>query len=287
MDSFSSSNGSNKPDKSQKKNEIIIDDCFKVMKKFPDNSFDMILTDPPYNVTALEWDTAIDLDKLFKELNRIIKPKGNIVMTSQQPFTTDVINANRKFFRFETIWDKSIPANFMNRETRPLKIHENILIFYQESGTYNPQKVPKNQATIRKLQKRKKRYEERVTYEDTHHKVLNFQRYVNVTKETYPHSIIYIPLEKGNQFVKKVFHGTQKPIDLFTYLIRTYSNENDIILDCFAGALTTHIASILTNRLSVSIEIDKKTVIEGKKRVKQVLAEKGKPTKSLEGFFNS
>lgn len=114
-------------------------DCIEGMKAFPDGYFDMILTDPPYNTTKNEWDTKIDLEEMFKQFNRIIKDNGAILVFSQFPFTAEIVMANKKYFRYEWIWEKSNATGFLNANRMPMKVHENVIVFYKTLPLYNPQ----------------------------------------------------------------------------------------------------------------------------------------------------
>lgn len=200
----------------------------------------MILTDPPYNTTACTWDIKIDLQALWHEFNRIIKANGAMVVCSRQPFTTDVINANRKLFRYEIIWEKTMPLGFLDANRMPLRSHENLLLFYHSLPTYHPQK--QKGTPYQKRQLHDNRYAGYGSCKAIHA--------VN-QGERFPTSVIRISNGNTKQVVK---HPTQKPVDLFLWLIKTYTNEGDLVLDPFSGSGTTAIACKRLNRRFLAIE---------------------------------
>ena len=202
----------------------------------------LVLTDPPYGITACEWDKLIDLEKFWVEIKRIIKPNGAIVMTASQPFTTDLINSNREMFKYELIWDKKKGSNIMSVKNMPLKSHENILVFYNIAPTYNPQKTNGHS----NYDKRKFRLNSKTFgMSDTQNNSFCEDG------SRYPKSILTF---SKNWQPQKSLHSTQKPVGLFKWLIKTYSNENQLVLDCFGGSGTTAIACIETNRKYILFE---------------------------------
>ena len=218
-------------------NKIYNMDCLEGMKLLPDKSIDMILCDLPYGMTACKWDTIIPLDILWREYERIIKDNGAIVLTASQPFTTMLINSNIKLFKYCWVWEKEQGVNFLMAKKQPLKVHEDICVFYKKQCTYNPQ------MTMGKPYISGKGDSGEVTG-----KVKKIQ-----TKNTgtrYPKSIIRFNRERG-------LHPTQKPVSLFEYLIKTYTNEGDLVLDNCMGSGTTAIACINTNRNYIGFEISK------------------------------
>jgi site-specific DNA-methyltransferase (adenine-specific) len=221
-------------------NSVINADCFEAMPFIKDKSIDLILTDMPYNTTACEWDVKIPLDKLWIELKRIGKDNAAYVFTASQPFTTDLINSNRKWFKYEWIWEKEQGTNQNLCNIRPLKQHENILLFCNNKELYNPQ----FSKGIKYIVKRNNKTENDPIIGTPQQKIdtINNGNY-------YPTTII-----KFNREIYNRVHPTQKPVALFEYLIKTYSNENDTILDCFAGSGTTAIACLNTKRNYILIE---------------------------------
>jgi len=231
--------------------ELIQGDCLEKMKDIPDKSIDMILCDLPYGTTACKWDTIIPFEPLWKQYKRLIKDNGAIVLTASQPFTSALVMSNPKMFKYEIIWAKSKPSNFMLAKKQILKQHENVLIFYQNQPTYNPQKwESKPMNTVYKGGGYKK------------DSIIGVER-ENIDKERKnytdrnPISVIKINDVIGNSKEKADGkHPTQKPVALFEYLIRTYTNEGDTVLDNCAGSGTTAIACLNTNRNAILIEKD-------------------------------
>ena len=228
-------------------------DCLELMKNIPNKSVDMILCDLPYNMTACRWDCAIDLDKLFVEYNRIIKENGNIVLFSKQPFTTELINANRKHFRYEIIWQKQQATNPMCAKKRIMPIHENILVFYKRLGTYNPQMSygSKNYNSFESNKQGSEVYKHKSRHRDCK------------DGSRYPTSVIKFNTERTK------LHDTQKPVALLEYLIKTYTNENELVLDNCMGSGSTGVACINTNRRFIGIELETKYFEIAEKRIKE------------------
>ena len=215
------------------------------MTKIPDKSIDMILCDLPYGTTQNKWDSVIPLDRLWGQYNRIIKKNGAIVLFSQTPFDKQLGISNIQNLKYEWIWRKNKATGFLNSKKMPLKEHENILIFYDELPTYNPQGlIKKEKPTINKGNRGKKSEGAGGT------------NYGKATKdaiqefENYPKDI----LEFG--VVMKPTHPTEKPVPLLEYFIRTYTNEHEIILDNCMGSGSTAIAAINTNRNFIGFELD-------------------------------
>lgn len=232
-------------------------DCLEVMKDIPDKSVDMILCDLPYGTTECKWDKFIDNKSMWEHYNRILKESGNIVLFASQPFTTKLIESNPKMFRYEIIWIKTRPTGFANANYRPMKKHENILIFTKAStstagnnhATYNPQGLIERE---RKVKRTSRGYQgERQNSKDEY-----------VSKFTnYPTSIVEFPSEG------KTVHPTQKPVDLLEYLIKTYSNEGEVVLDNCMGSGSTGVACVNTNRRFIGIELDDKYFDVAKERI--------------------
>ena len=223
------------------KKEILLGDCLELMKDIPDGSVDMILCDLPYGTTQNKWDVIIPLDKLWEQYERIIKHNGMICLTSAQPFTSTLITSNKKLFKYDLIWDKKLSSGFLNAKRMPLRRHEQILCFYKKLPTYNPKMVTRGK--IRK---------KGITTETGKH-TSNYGKFENSVVENneyYPTSII----EVSNANRKDKLHPTEKPLELFEYLIETYTNENDIVLDNTAGSGTTAIACLNTNRQFIVME---------------------------------
>ena len=218
-------------------------DCLELMKDIPDKSIDMILCDLPYGTTACKWDMVIPFDKLWEQYNRIIKDNGAIVLFGSQPFTTDLINSNKKMFKYELIWDKVQGKQPFLARIQPMKSHENIVVFGKRKLVYNPQ--------MRKGKPYTDRRKGQITKTDHYQK---FERQSYENKDTrYPVSI----LEFNNPNTKGM-HPTQKPVALLEYLIKTYTNEGETVLDNCMGSGSTGVACINTNRNFIGIELDEK-----------------------------
>jgi site-specific DNA-methyltransferase (adenine-specific) len=222
-------------------------DCLELMKLIPDGSVDMILCDLPYGTTACKWDAILPFDKIWNEYKRIIKPNGAIILMCGEPFTSQLINSNLPMFKYKWIWDKKFAGNFVTANKRPLNTFEEIVIFYNNQPTYNPQKTKRDKPITsgkRCHPRNRTGTEENVTYE--------------AEKKTYddkhPTTIISIPRQIG----KGTSHPTEKPIELMEYLVKTYTNEGETVLDNCAGSGTTAIACLNTNRNYILMENEQK-----------------------------
>jgi site-specific DNA-methyltransferase (adenine-specific) len=230
---------------SEGKKEILLGDCLELMKYIPNGSIDMILCDLPYGTTACKWDTIIPFDKLWEQYERIIKPNGAIVLFGSEPFSSVLRMSNIKRYKYDWIWDKVKPSGHLNAKIMPLKEHEIISIFSRGKCVYNPQGLEK----IYKIQKK--------SNSDTTlgNGYSTFGKNNKTTIQTignYPRSIL--TFNKPS----KTLHPTQKPIALFEYLIKTYTNEGDLVLDNTAGSGTTAIACLNTNRQFIVMEKEQK-----------------------------
>ncbi len=241
---------------------LYLGDCLEIMKKIPDNSINLILCDLPYGTTKCKWDTVIDIDKLWKEYKRIlIKPTGVIALFGQQPFTSKLISTNFEWFKYNLIWKKNKTTQYLLANFRPMKCTEDICIFspggaaaaskHKGNMTYNPQNlIPVNI--------KKKNSEKRIG------KMLNQSHHLGpnnklISDTEYKQSFTNYPTEIINFDIEyDTIHETQKPVDLIEYLIKTYSNENDMVLDNTMGSGTTGIGCINTNRKFIGIELEPK-----------------------------
>ena len=224
-----------------KTNEIYQGDCLDLLPSIPDKSIDMILCDLPYGTTDCEWDSIIPLDRLWVEYERVIKDNGAIVLTANRRFTFILYNSNSKLFKYDWIWEKSISSGFLNAQTHPLQKHESILVFYKKLPTYNPQLHKERDASFKYVKSEKIH---KGVYEKRHY----YQRGQDIG---YPKSILKI--DNPNT---KTIHPTQKPVALFEYLIKTYTNEGEIVLDNCSGSGTTAIACLNSNRRFICMEKD-------------------------------
>lgn len=244
-------------------------DCLKLMKRIPDHSVDLILCDLPYGTTACAWDSIIPFKKLWAEYNRIIKDLGVVVLTASQPFTTKLINSNLQMFKYCWYWEKAKGANFALTGFQPLKVIEDIVVFSNgastftkkgRSMTYNPQKIPLDRPYKRDFTNNKGRGTESLVVRG---KGLDKAEYTHAT----PRNLLYAATD-GDKRV----HPTQKPVSLMSYLIKTYSNVNDVVLDNCMGSGTTGVACVNTNRSFIGIEKDPKYYEIAVKRIKQAKA---------------
>ncbi|MCT1652594.1 DNA-methyltransferase [Staphylococcus saprophyticus] len=221
-------------------NKIYNEDCLIGMKEIPDKSIDMILCDLPYGTTRNKWDAVIPLEWLWDEYNRVIKDNGAIVLTAQTPFDKVLGTSNLKMLRYEWIWDKVSPTGYLNAKKMPMKKTENILVFYKKLPTYNAQGLIYN-PRIKTRSSKSVGSSSYGTHSDS-----NFSE-----RSGYPTNLIKFKREFG-------LHPTQKPVTLFEYLIKTYTNEGETVLDNCMGSGTTAIAAINTNRNYLGFELDEK-----------------------------
>jgi len=244
---------------SEGKKEILFGDCLELMKDIPNGSIDMILCDLPYGTTACKWDTIIPFDKLWEQYERIIKPNGAIVLTASQPFTSALVMSNIKNFRYELIWEKNFGGGFILAKKQPMKYHENILVFYKSQPTYNPIFEQYADTTKNRFKNNGKVNSSKLqsaNYVNEIQGIKRVQDEVKLDRGAYPKSVQKIkgvPNCNGGRL-----HPTQKPIELFEYLIKTYTNENDLVLDNCAGSGTTAIACLNTNRQFIVMEQEQK-----------------------------
>lgn len=226
--------------------EAILWDCLEVMKNIPDWSIDCIITDPPYWTTACKWDTVIPFEPMWKELNRVIKKNWAIVLFGSEPFSSALRMSNIKNYKYDWIWEKSKASNFLLAKKQPLKAHENIIVF--NSKLYFPQKtewLPFNKW---------KRKHTNWKATDVYNKITNPDKeIINNNWLRNPRSVQYFKTAESEW---KTYHWTQKPVALIEYLIKTYTNEWELVLDFTAGSFTTAVACENTNRKWICIEKD-------------------------------
>ena len=222
------------------KNSLIQGDCLKAMKKIGNESIDMILCDLPYGTTQNKWDSVIPLKKLWKEYERIIKPDGAILLTSSGLFTAQLMLSNPKLFKYKIIWIKSKPTNFLNAKKQPLRKYEDVCVFYKKQPVYNPQMTEGEP------------YDKGIRKDQLCGNYGDFSpAHVKSEGQRYPTDIIYF---KTAESEGKVYHPTQKPVELGRYLIRTYTNPGDLILDNTFGSGSFLVSSVLEGRNFVGIE---------------------------------
>lgn len=249
-------------------NNIYLGDCLDLMRGITDKSIDMILCDLPYGTTSCKWDIIIPFEPLWEHYKRIIKSSGAIVLFGSEPFSSILRTSNLKNYKYDWIWKKSNPSNIALANKQPMKYHESISVFYKEQPTYNKQMV--------------KRYSPRIKQAQSNNYVFHNSeseqtglKYIEVNSNKYdkdwknPSSILEFNSLRPNakEFVK---HPTQKPVALFEYLIKTYTNEGEIVLDNCAGSGTTGVACINTNRNYILIEKEEKYYKIIENRIKRV-----------------
>ncbi len=231
-------------------------DCLEIMKEIPAESIDMILCDLPYGVTRCEWDKNIDLKKLWNEYERVIKENGVICLFAQTKFYYELLNSNPKLFRYDLIWDKVLVSGFLNANRQPLRRHEQIAIFYKKSNLNTIHKWEKESHCMEKEQRLK--YKKCNVYG-------KFNKLPDVRKgttEKYSTSILRFPKLHSSQML----YPTEKPIELLEYLIKTYTDEGEVVLDNCMGSGTTGVACKNTNRNFIGIEINKNAFEIAKKK---------------------
>jgi len=245
-------------------NQVIQGDCLEVMPNIPDKSIDMILCDLPYGTTQNKWDSVIDLKKLWAEYTRIIKDNGAIVLTAQGLFTAKLIISNESWFKYKIVWIKSKSTNFLNVKKQPLRKHEDICVFYRNQPTYNPQ-MTKGESYDKGI--RKDQYTG--SYGDFK------PRRVQSNGQRYPNDVVCYEEQNIEDFVYfktaesegKVYHPTQKPVELGRYLIRTFSNPGDIILDNACGSGSFLVAAVLEHRNYIGIEKNQNVLLHKTKSI--------------------
>nr|WP_062410923.1 site-specific DNA-methyltransferase [Paenibacillus naphthalenovorans] len=241
-------------------------DCLEGMKLIPNESIDIILCDLPYGTTEAKWDSIIPIDKLWIQYERIIKPDGAIVLTASQPFTTKLIQSNYGLFKYEWIWVKSKPTGFINAKNAPLKKHENVLVFSKgATANRSPRNMKYFPQDLKPLGKKKKSKNNPDDIFGTRPS-RNNDGYVQEFTG-YPDSILEFASES------KTVHPTQKPLALFEYLIKTYTNEGDIVLDNCMGSGTTAVAALKNNRKFIGFETESKYIEVANKRIDSIYNE--------------
>lgn len=231
------------------KNKVLHGDCLELMKDIPDKSIDMILCDLPYQVTAsCKWDIIIPFKPLWEQYKRIIKDNGCIALTACNKFHYQLVNSNLDMYKYEWVWEKSQATGHFNSKKRPMNAHEFVNIFYNKQPTYNPQKTQGHKPTNTYT-----KYLDTVNKSDVYGKC-NVEISGGGETDRYPRSVLKFPSDKQTCYL----HPTQKPVALFEYLIKTYTNEGDVVLDNCAGSGTTAIACLNINRNYILIEKEEK-----------------------------
>ena len=217
-------------------------DCLERMKEIPSGSVDMVLADPPYGTTQCKWDSIIPLEPMWAQLKRIIKPNGAIVMTAAQPFTSVLVCSNLDMFKYDWVWEKPSAKGHLNAKKQPMRAHESILVFYNKQPTYNPEMTDGHT--------RKVSFKRKELNSDVYNKNTADVSYDSTKR--YPRSVQLIKQDTQ----KCSLHPTQKPVALMEYLIKTYTNEGEIVLDFTCGSGTAGVAAVNTGRKFIGIELD-------------------------------
>ena len=242
--------------------KLLHGDCLELMKKIPGKSIDMILCDLPYGTTQCKWDNIIPFDPLWEIYKKIIKDNGCIALFSSQPFTSFLIMSNPKMYKYEWIWQKTRPTGHLNAKKMPMKAHENIEIFYKKPPIYNPQMTHGHKRKVSK-----------VNYTKEPNGMSCYGKEVRITSydstDRYPLDVqVFSNMEQS-----KKLHPTQKPVDLLEYLIKTYTNEGELVLDNCMGSGSTGVACINTNRNFIGMELDDKYFDIAKERIEKANSE--------------
>lgn len=231
-------------------------DCLELMNDIPDKSVDCIITDLPYGTTQCKWDTIIPFEPLWRQYNRIIKDNGAIVLFGTEPFSSHLRLSNLKNYKYDWIWDKVKGTGFLNAKRQPMRNHELISVFYKKQCTYNPQKTYGH--------KMKKSYRSKDLQTDVYGEMKNDYTYEST--ERYPRSIQVFSTDTQNSSL----HPTQKPVALIEYLIKTYTNDGELVFDSCMGSGTTGVACINTNRRFIGIELDNNYFKIAKERIENI-----------------
>lgn len=252
-------------------NNILEGDCLEIMPKIPENSIDMLLVDLPYGTTQNKWDSVIPLEELWKEYNRIVKDNGAMIFTASGLFTAQLMLSNPKDYKYKIVWEKSKPTNFLNAKIQPLRKHEDIVVFYKKQPVYNPQ-MTRGEAYSKGIRKNQLTG----SYGDFN-PVL-----VESDGDRYPVDVIYF---KTAESEGKVVHPTQKPVELARYLIRTYTNIGDVVLDNTCGSGSFLVAALLEGRNFIGIEKNKDVALFKNKKVDYVDISKNRILETYENML--
>ena len=228
-------------------------DCLDVMREMEDKSVDLVLTDPPYGTTQNKWDSIINLKDMWKEINRVTKHNGSVVMTATQPFSSVLVSSNIANFKYEWVWVKDNGTGFLNAKKQPLRNNESILVFYNKQPTYNPQMRQGEPYRIKSGATKSSNYGSQI---DVHTACDDGLRY--------PLTVVKFTRDKSK------VHPTQKPVALMEYLIKTYTNEGETVLDFTMGSGTTGVACVNTNRDFIGIELNEEYYKIAEKRISQI-----------------
>ena len=236
--------------------KLYLGDFLEIVPSLPTQSVDAIITDLPYGTTACSWDEIIPFAPMWAAAKHVLKPRGVFVTTASQPFTSKLVMSNLEWFRYEVIWDKLLPTGFLNASMMPLKVHENIEVFSDGAGTYNPQLIKRNERRTNKANGRKFAGDGGQVYGAFHTVSAEYDYRQPVT-------IFCIPNTDRDGL-----HPTQKPVALYSYLIQTYTNPGDTVLDITMGSGTTGCAAMITGRNFIGVELREDYFAIAEKRIK-------------------
>ena len=240
-------------------NNLMLGDCLVRMKEIPDASVDMVLTDPPYGTTACEWDSIVPLEPMWEQLKRVVKPNGAIVMTAGQPFTTTLIASNMRMFKYCWVFGKSLPVGHGYAKYRPMSNHEDIVVFSNGGGKtpYNPQKTPREKPRTYTRKSASLSGSSSMGSHDGKTRILDGKNPTTI-------QMFNTSIQRGK------VHPTQKPVALMEYLIKTYTNEGETVLDFTMGSGSTGVACVNTGRRFIGIELDPEYFAIAKQRIESV-----------------
>ena len=230
-------------------------DCLELMKEIPDGAVDAIICDPPYGITNCAFDVRLPFEPMWEQFKRVTKKNAAICLFSQMPFGAELIMSNRKMFRYEWIWEKSLGVGFLNAKKMPLRCHENILVFYRALPTYNPQ--------WRQGRKREKTW---INILSKNYATRDDKPWSNDGEHYYPRDVIYGKSTMGGA-VQPILHPQQKPTALLEYLIKTYTNEGEVVLDATMGSGSTGVACVNTGRKFIGFEKEQNFFEIAEKRI--------------------
>ena len=243
--------------------ELMQGDCLELMKLIPDGSVDMILTDPPYGTTQNKWDSVIDLEAMWKEVWRVLKPNGACVLFAAQPYTSVLVTSQIKYYKYEWVWVKNLKTGNLNARRMPMGGHETLQVFYKKPPTYNPQK--------------RKRTTEVKSGNKFNSKTSNYgaqkEEYLDRQSDEINPDTVLLQFKCVHNSSGKV-HPTQKPVPLLEYLIKTYTQEGETVLDFTMGSGSTGVSCVNTNRNFIGIELDESYFNIAESRINQALNEK-------------
>ena len=240
--------------------KLLQGDCLEVMKDITDGSVDMVLTDPPYGTTACKWDSVIPFEPMWEQLRRVTKKNGAIVLMAAQPFTSALVMSNVKMFKYDWVWEKPTATGHLNAKKMPMRAHEEVLVFYKRLPVYNPQKT-KGHKPVNSYTKH--------TSDGDCYGATSLGISGGGSTERYPRSVKLFSSDKQ----KSALHPTQKPVALMEYLIKTYTNEGDTVLDFTMGSGTTGVACVNTRRDFIGIELDENYFGIAQGRIKEAQKE--------------